>query len=93
DYTFVDLETAITTRTKKVPYQEFWIKSDPSSLTALKNAGVDMVNISNNHILDYYEDGLLDTTAALRANNLAYVGAGKNEDEAYQLKVADIKGN
>ncbi len=52
-----------------------------------------MVNISNNHILDYYEDGLLDTTAALRANNLAYVGAGKNEDEAYQLKVADIKGN
>lgn len=64
DYTFVDLETAITTRTKKVPYQEFWIKSDPSSLTALKKAGVDMVNISNNHILDYYQDGLLDTTAA-----------------------------
>ncbi|EUJ22767.1 capsule biosynthesis protein capA [Listeria grandensis FSL F6-0971] len=52
-----------------------------------------MVNISNNHILDYYEDGLLDTTAALRANNIAYVGAGKDEEEAYELKVANIKGN
>lgn len=93
DYTFVDLETAITTRTKKVPYQLFWIKSDPSSLKGLTDSGVDMVNISNNHILDYYEDGLLDTTAALRANNIAYVGAGKDEDEAYELKVADIKGN
>lgn len=93
DYTFVDLESAVTTRTKKVPYQLFWIKSDPSALKALTNAGVDMVNISNNHILDYYEDGLLDTTAALRANNIAYVGAGKDEAEAYELKVADIKGN
>ncbi len=93
DYTFVNLESAITTREDKVPYQLFWIKSDPSTLPALTNCGVDMVNIANNHILDYYEDGLIDTLSSLKANNLEYIGAGLNAKEAYSMKVANIKGN
>lgn len=42
-----------------------------------------MVNISNNYILDYYEDGLFDIMVVLCVNNLVYVGVGKNEDEVY----------
>ncbi len=93
DYTFMNLETAVTKRENKVPYQLFWIKSDPEVLPALTNAGVDMVNLANNHVLDYYEDGLVDTISSLKANNLEYIGAGINAEEAYSMKVANINGN
>ena len=57
----MNLESAFTTKEKKAPGQLFWIKSDPSTLQAIKNTGYDIVNIGNNHTLDYGQDGLLDT--------------------------------
>ncbi len=36
DISFVNLESAFTTREKKAPGQLFWIKSDPSTLQAIK---------------------------------------------------------
>ena len=53
----MNLESAFTTK-EKAPGQLFWIKSDPSTLQAIKNTGYDIVNVGNNHTLDYGQDGL-----------------------------------
>ncbi|MGF9965673.1 CapA family protein [Bacillus rhizoplanae] len=92
DYSFVNLESAFTTREKKYPGQLFWIKSDPSTLQAIKNTGYDIVNIGNNHTLDYYQDGLLDTISHVEKIGLPYIGAGKNASDAYTAREVTIKG-
>ncbi len=42
----------------------------------------DVVSLCNNHILDYGEEGLRSTIAALKAADIAYFGAGDDLDEA-----------
>ncbi len=51
-----------------------------------------MVNIGNNHMMDYGEKGLLDTIEALEAKEMAFIGAGRSDDEAYKAEVVDING-
>lgn len=90
DYTVANLETSITERTQKTDGQLYWIKSEPESLQALKNTGTDMVNIGNNHVLDYGEEGLLDTIKAVEDHGFAYMGAGRNAGHAYEPKIVEI---
>ena len=73
----MNLESAFTTKEKKAHGQLFWIKSDPSTLQAIKNTGYDIVNIGNNHTLDYGQDGLLDTISHVEKLKFPYIGAGK----------------
>jgi poly-gamma-glutamate synthesis protein (capsule biosynthesis protein) len=42
----------------------------------------DVVSLCNNHIMDYGEDGLRSTIAALKEAGIAYFGAGDDLDEA-----------
>ncbi|WJH37584.1 CapA family protein [Paenibacillus sp. CC-CFT747] len=57
-----------------------------------KEAGFDLVNLANNHILDYGQDALLDTFDNLKKNGIPYVGAGHNSQEAFEPVILDKKG-
>lgn len=48
---------------------------------ALKKAGIDCVNLANNHTYDYMYKGLSDTVEALQENEIRYVGTytGRNQ--------------
>lgn len=92
DYAFVNLETAFTTRSKQAPGQKFWIKSDPATITAIKNTGFDIVSLGNNHSLDYGREGLLDSIVNTEGAGLQYIGVGRNAAEAYAAKEVTIKG-
>lgn len=91
DYTVINLETPITNATEAFP-KIYNFKASPLLLEGLKEAGVDMVSLANNHTLDYKEQGLLDTLEALNTNGIEYVGAGRNKEEAYSEKIISIKG-
>lgn len=91
DYTVINLETPITNSTTAFP-KLYNFKASPLLLDGLKEAGVDMVSLANNHTLDYGEQGLLDTLAALNKAEMHYIGAGKDYDEAYSEKRVTIKG-
>lgn len=52
DLTVVNLETPITTRGVGAKNKQFVFKGPPKALDALKAAGVDAVNLANNHTLD-----------------------------------------
>ena len=66
DFTIANLETPITTRGDQ-QQKQYTYRSSPDALPAFKAAGFDIVNLANNHILDYGQDGLLDTIKALDA--------------------------
>jgi poly-gamma-glutamate capsule biosynthesis protein CapA/YwtB (metallophosphatase superfamily) len=91
DLSVVNLETAITTEGVKVP-KEYNFRSDPISLTGLKNAGFQLVSLANNHSFDYGPSGFTDTLSNLKKYQLDYMGGGADKEEAYSAKTYSIKG-
>lgn len=60
DLTLVNLENPVTTVTKHKSNQ-YIFRMDPENLEMLTAAGIEAVNIANNHIQDFYQDGLDET--------------------------------
>lgn len=83
DLTFINLETPVTSGGVAAKNKSYVYKSSPKALKSLAAAGVDVVNLANNHILDQGVQGLRDTLTYLKNNNLKYVGAGINKKEAF----------
>ncbi|WP_426452307.1 CapA family protein [Paenibacillus sp. S-38] len=91
DLTVANLETPITA-SGTAQSKEYVYRSSPLALPELKGAGVDLVNLANNHTMDYGEKGLLDTLDHLDAQGIRRVGGGKNADEAYRYEVVEQSG-
>jgi poly-gamma-glutamate capsule biosynthesis protein CapA/YwtB (metallophosphatase superfamily) len=91
DVAMVNLESPITTRGKRVP-KPYNFRTDPRFLGALIRAGVDVVNIANNHIYDYGAQGLFDTILYLDSLGLKHVGAGRNRAEAHAPVILTVRG-
>ncbi|WP_246281242.1 CapA family protein [Saccharibacillus qingshengii] len=92
DLTVINLETPVTALTTKSADKSFVFKSPPKALGPLKNAGVDVVNLANNHTLDQGIRGLLDTIANLDNKGIAHVGAGRDASAAYAPVIVERKG-
>lgn len=81
DVAFANLETPLTTR--GVAQEKLSaLRADPALADDLVAAGVDIVTLANNHMLDYGPEGLLDTLDALDARGVAHVGAGRSLEHA-----------
>jgi Bacterial capsule synthesis protein PGA_cap len=91
EFTAVNLETAITSRGQPQP-KTYHFATTPGAFTALRDAGVDVVTIANNHVLDYGQAGLADTLAAANQAHFPYVGAGVNATAAWAPYVTTIDG-
>ncbi|NTU31836.1 CapA family protein [Brevibacillus sp. HB1.1] len=91
DLTIGNLETPVSTRGRPEK-KEYTYRAKPESLQGLVNAGFDVVNLANNHSLDYGMDALYDTMEHLKKAKIGYVGAGKNEEEAFAPYIQTIKG-
>lgn len=96
DYRIVNLEAPVTRNDPKNRI----LKTGPhlrvsheTSLLYLKQLKVDMVTLANNHVLDYGQQGLMDTLIFCDQNRINYVGAGPNLREARVPKRFDLKGN
>ena len=91
DFTAVNLETAVTSRGTPQP-KKYHFRTSPTAFTALRAAGVDLVTMANNHVLDYGQAGLADTLAAAKATRFPYVGIGINAASAWAPYVTTING-
>src|SRR5690242_16003611 len=78
----VNLETAVTSGGTPQP-KTYHFRAPPAAFTALRAAGIDLVTMANNHILDYGAAGLADTLAAARAARFPYVGIGTSAATAW----------
>jgi poly-gamma-glutamate synthesis protein (capsule biosynthesis protein) len=77
DLTIINLETTLTTSTHKV-YKTFNFKARPEYVEVLSKASIDLVNLANNHILDFGVQGLTETIQVLDHAGIRHVGAGAN---------------
>src|SRR3984957_16126827 len=77
DFTAVNLETAVTSGGVPQP-KTYHFRTVPAAFTALRDAGVDLVTMANNNVLDYGQAGLADTLAAGQAGPVPHgrVGTG-----------------
>ncbi len=91
DFTAVNLETSVTSRGTPQP-KAYHFRTGPAAFTALRDAGVDLVTMANNHVLDYGPVGLADTLADARAARFPYVGIGANAAAAWAPYVTTVKG-
>lgn len=81
DMNIVNLETTLTRSEKKVP-KVFNFKAAPDKVKTLTEAHITFVNLANNHIFDYSEEGLVETLHVLRDADIQFAGAGMNREEA-----------
>jgi poly-gamma-glutamate capsule biosynthesis protein CapA/YwtB (metallophosphatase superfamily) len=91
DLTVVNLETAVTDRGKPQP-KYYHFRAKPAAFTALRDAGVDIANMANNHVLDYGRVGLSDTMAAAAHARFPVLGIGTNAAAAWTPYVVTVKG-
>jgi poly-gamma-glutamate capsule biosynthesis protein CapA/YwtB (metallophosphatase superfamily) len=91
DFTAVNLETAVTSGGTPQP-KTYHFRTVPAAFTALRDAGVSLVTMANNHVLDYGQAGLADTLAAARAARFPYVGIGTDAAAAWAPYVTTVKG-
>lgn len=74
----------------KIPKVGSYLCQSANAGSLIKKAGFNVINLANNHIYDFGEQALNATTVFF--NDLLTVGAGKNFEEAYQLKVFSMHG-
>lgn len=68
----------------KAPGKLYTFNSPVESLKTLKESGVDIVSMANNHTMDYGGEALLNTMKNLDEQGILHVGAGKDIKEAYK---------
>jgi poly-gamma-glutamate synthesis protein (capsule biosynthesis protein) len=91
DFRVVNLETSVTTsdahEEKGINY-----RMHPRNVRVLTVAGVDCAVLSNNHVLDWGEAGLLETLDTLHATGIVTAGAGRSAEEASAPAVLSVRG-
>ena len=91
DVNIANMEFAFTTSEQIVP-KVFNFKSLPKHVAVLQAGNIGVVNLANNHILDYDVQGLVQTIKTLDDAGIAHVGAGINKMAAQAPVILDIKG-
>ena len=91
DLTVVNLETAVTTRGEPEP-KTFTFRAPPTAFDALRDAGVDVASMANNHGADYGAVGIKDSLKAIATSGFPVIGFGANAAAAYAPLHRSING-
>jgi poly-gamma-glutamate synthesis protein (capsule biosynthesis protein) len=94
DLAIANLECAISEPAERwhgVP-KTFYFRAPPAAGQALADAGIGLVSLANNHILDYGVQGLLDTLRILDAHGIAHAGAGADLSAALAPAIVERQG-
>ncbi len=93
DVAFGNLECAVSKRGSALPGKQFTFRGRPAALrTAARYAGMDVMNLANNHAGDYGKGALSDTLAWTRRFGMVPVGAGRNLAQARRPRVVERLG-
>lgn len=82
DILMANNEFPYTDRGTPTEGKTYTFRAEPESVSYLRDMGVDVVSLANNHCYDFGEVGLLDTLTTLEEVDMPYVGAGRNLEEA-----------
>lgn len=90
DLTIGNLEGPISERGKKIG-SIYSFRADPKVIEGLSFAGFDVLSLANNHMFDWGRDAISDTVSLLNDAGIKTVGAGRNEVEANEPVITNLK--
>jgi poly-gamma-glutamate capsule biosynthesis protein CapA/YwtB (metallophosphatase superfamily) len=93
DILMANLENPIGTKGTKEQNKQFTFRAKPDSVNALTSAGLDIVSLANNHILDYGTEAMEETLGILDKNSISHVGAGQDINSASKPFFIKKNGN
>lgn len=91
DLTIGNLEGPISDKGADMK-SKFSFRADPKVLEGINLAGFDILDINNNHIMDWGIEAFKDTLARLSDSGISYSGAGMNYDEANSPIIKEVDG-
>ncbi len=91
DLTMVNLECAPSTLGDPLDKQ-FVFRCPPSALAAARAAGVEVVNLANNHSQDFGQTAMLDGLMQARLAGLRPVGVGSDLASATSPEIVEVGG-
>lgn len=92
DLMWVNNEFAYGTDVEPLEGKEWTFLAAPENVRYLKNMGVDIAGLANNHTFDYGEEAFYTTLDTLKEAGISYVGAGRNSAEANAPVIMEAHG-
>lgn len=92
DLFMVNQEFPFTDRGTAAEDKQFTFRLPPEKVSILQEMKVDIVTLANNHILDFGQEGLLDSCQILDEAGIVYVGGGEDLNRARELKTMEAGG-
>ncbi len=91
DLRIVNLETAITADGRPEP-KGINYRMHPANIGVLTAFSIDCCTLANNHLLDWGEEGLIDTLETLDRAGIRHAGAGRDAEEATAPAILEVPG-
>jgi poly-gamma-glutamate capsule biosynthesis protein CapA/YwtB (metallophosphatase superfamily) len=92
DLAIANLEAPLTKTGTMVRNKTYTFKVPPAFVRGIKNAGIDVVTLANNHMIDFGCEGLMNTIAALDSAGIRHCGAGENLRQASEPAIVEVSG-
>lgn len=92
DLTIANLECVLAAGGEPEAGKVFHFRSDPKNVASLRTAGIGMVSLANNHVLDYGTGAFREMLPALDSAGVLHAGAGLDHDGARLPAVRRVSG-
>jgi poly-gamma-glutamate synthesis protein (capsule biosynthesis protein) len=92
DAMILNNEFAFSNRGTPMSGKAYTFCAPTKNVNILKQLGVDVVSLANNHVYDYGKSAFLDTLTTLKKSGIQYTGGGKNKKEAIKPAYIQCKG-
>ncbi len=92
DIAVANLEAPFADSGRLYVEKQYTFKVPTFMVEGIVNAGIDVLTLANNHIMDYGCDGLMQTIRTLEGAGLRFCGAGRNFEEACAPVIMEVNG-
>jgi len=94
DITIANLESPLSRRGTKVKGKpdHLIFEAPPEAIDSLTTAGIDIVAMANNHMMDYGAPAMEDTLRTLDAVGILHAGGGMNKADAWKPAIIERGG-
>lgn len=92
DAVVLNLETPLSTLGESDEGKTYSFRASPAVAPAMRDEGVRVALLANNHIMDFGPQALVDTIANLEAAGIAHAGADLNVGDAYAPALFRVAG-
>ena len=90
DYRIFNLETPLTDQKSPIDKVGPSLIAPTSTINAYKAIDVNMLTLANNHVMDQGSRGLKSTIKTLKEAGIAYMGVGRNIEEASRPQIFEF---